>query len=64
MSVSAHIAAQRTDHGVPHAVSCRANYYQQIERSSIEHYVHATARPGPRKDDYRRGGCVAVVGRR
>ena len=24
MSVSAHIAAQRTDHGVPHAVSCRA----------------------------------------
>ena len=24
MSVSAHIAAQRTDHGVPHAVTCRA----------------------------------------
>ena len=24
MSVSAHIAAQRTEHGVPHAVSCRA----------------------------------------
>ena len=24
MSVSAHIAAQRTDHAVPHAVSCRA----------------------------------------
>ena len=24
MSVSAHIAAQRTDHGVAHAVSCRA----------------------------------------
>ena len=24
MSVAAHIAAQRTDHGVPHAVSCRA----------------------------------------
>ena len=24
MSVSAHIAAQRTDHGVPHALSCRA----------------------------------------
>ena len=24
MSVSANIAAQRTDHGVPHAVSCRA----------------------------------------
>ncbi len=24
MSVSAHIAAQRTDHGVPHAVACRA----------------------------------------
>ena len=24
MSVSAHIAARRTDHGVPHAVSCRA----------------------------------------
>ena len=24
MSVSAHIAAQRTGHGVPHAVSCRA----------------------------------------
>ena len=24
MSVSAHIAAQKTDHAVPHAVSCRA----------------------------------------
>ena len=24
MSVAAHIAAQRTDHGVPHAVSCRS----------------------------------------
>ena len=24
MSVAAHIAAQRTDHAVPHAVSCRA----------------------------------------
>ena len=24
MSVSAHIAAQRTGHAVPHAVSCRA----------------------------------------
>ena len=24
MSVSAHIAAQRTDHAVPHALSCRA----------------------------------------
>ena len=26
MSVSAHIAAQRTDHAVPHALSCRGEW--------------------------------------
>ena len=38
MSVSAHIAAQRTEHGVPHAVSCRAlgvpasTFYKHLDR--------------------------------
>ena len=54
MSVSAHIAAQRTDHGVPHAVACRA---LGVAESTFYKWLNRPPTPAER----RRAGLDAAV---
>ncbi len=54
MSVSAHIAAQRTDHGVPHAVACRA---LGVAESTFYRWLNRPPTPAER----RRAGLDAAV---
>ena len=46
MSVSAHIAAQRTEHGVPHAVSCRA---LGVAESTFYKWLHRPPTPAQQR---------------
>ena len=46
MSVSAHIAAQRTEHGVPHAVSCRA---LGVTESTFYKWLHRPPTPAQQR---------------